>query len=77
MKRHILGIDHEKLAAEIANLASLSNNELKVHWKAAYETAAPVRMKRDLLRYAVAYRIQDRSKGYHAENFAEGQYPAE
>ena len=48
MKRYIPGIDHEKLAAEIANLAGLGNNELKVRWKAAYGTAAPVRMKRDL-----------------------------
>ena len=63
MKRHISEIDHERLTAEIANLASLSNNELKVRWKAAYGTAAPVRMKRDLLRYAVAYRIQERALG--------------
>ena len=35
MKRYILGADHERLTAEIANLASLSNNELKVRWKAA------------------------------------------
>ena len=63
MKRHILGIDHEKLAAEIASLASFGNNELKVRWQAAYGTAAPVRMKRDLLRYAVAYRMQERALG--------------
>lgn len=63
MKRYIPGIDHEKFAAEIANLASLGNNELKVRWKAAYGTAAPVRMKRDLLRYAVAYRMQERALG--------------
>ena len=63
MKRHISEIDHERLIAEIANLAGLGNDELKARWKAAYGTAAPVRMKRDLLRYAVAYRVQERALG--------------
>jgi hypothetical protein len=63
MKRNIRGAEHERLTADIANLASLGNNELKVHWNAAYGTAAPVRMKRDLLRYAVAYRMQERALG--------------
>ena len=63
MKRHISEIDHERLTAEIANLAGLGNDELKARWKAAYGTAAPLRMKRDLLRYAVAYRMQERALG--------------
>jgi hypothetical protein len=58
MKRHISEIDHERLATEIANLAGLGNDELKARWKAAYGAVAPLRMKRDLLRYAVAYRMQ-------------------
>ena len=63
MKRRISEIDHERLTAEIANLAGLGNDELKARWKAAYGTAAPLRMKRDLLRYAVAYRMQERALG--------------
>jgi len=35
-KRHISEIDHERLTAEIANLAGLGNDELKARWKAAY-----------------------------------------
>jgi len=58
-----VGIDHEKLIAEIGHLASLSNNELRAQWNVVYRTAAPVRMKRDLLRYAIAYRIQERALG--------------
>jgi|HubBroStandDraft_6_1064221.scaffolds.fasta_scaffold411205_2 hypothetical protein len=63
MKHHISELDHERLTAEIANLAGLGNDELKARWKAAYGTAAPLRMKRDLLRYAVAYRMQERARG--------------
>jgi Protein of unknown function (DUF2924) len=63
MKRHIPGADHQKLTTEIGSLAILSNNELKARWKAVYGTAAPARMKRDLLRCAVAYRMQERALG--------------
>jgi DUF2924 family protein len=63
MKRHISEIDHERLTAEIAYLAGLGNDELKARWKATYGTAAPLRMKCDLLRYAVAYRMQERALG--------------
>jgi hypothetical protein len=59
MKRHISEADHQKLTTEIGSFAILGNNELKARWKAVYGTAAPARMKRDLLRYAVAYRMQE------------------
>jgi hypothetical protein len=59
MKRHISEADHQKLTTEIGSLAILGNNELKARRKAVYGTAAPARMKRDLLRYAVAYRMQE------------------
>jgi hypothetical protein len=62
-KRHIRAADHQKLTTEIGGLAMLSNNELKVRGRAVYGTAAPTRMKRDLLRYAVAYRMQECALG--------------
>jgi hypothetical protein len=63
MKRHISRTDHEKLEAEIGSLTDLDNNELKKRWEALYETEAPARMKRDLLRHAIAYRMQERVLG--------------
>jgi hypothetical protein len=63
MKRHISRTDREKLEAEISSLTDLDNNELKARWKSLYDTEAPVRMKRELLRYAVAHRMQERVLG--------------
>jgi DUF2924 family protein len=63
MKRHIPPTDHQKLEGEIGSFTDLDNNELKKRWKALYETEAPVRMKRDLLRHAIAYRMQERVLG--------------
>jgi Protein of unknown function (DUF2924) len=63
MKRHISQTDHEKLEAEIGSLTNLNNDELKKLWKSLYETEVPVRIKRDLLRHAVAYRMQERALG--------------
>jgi hypothetical protein len=57
MKRHISATDHEKLEAEIGSLTDLDNDELKKRWKSLYETEAPTRMKRELLRYAIAQRM--------------------
>lgn len=63
MKRHISEADRQKLTAEIARLRTLNNTELKSRWKAVYGTDAPARMKPDLLRCAVAYRLQERALG--------------
>jgi Protein of unknown function (DUF2924) len=63
MKRHVSELDHQKLAAEIGGLTVLNNDELKARWKAAYGTGAPARMKRGLLRYAVAYCMQEHALG--------------
>lgn len=63
MKRHVSGADRQKLIAEIARLDTLDNTGLKARWKAVYETATPARMKPDLLRYALAYRLQERALG--------------
>jgi hypothetical protein len=63
MKRHVSEADRQKLIAEIGRLSALNNTELKVRWKAVYGTEAPARMKPDLLRHAVAYRLQERALG--------------
>jgi Protein of unknown function (DUF2924) len=63
MKRHVSETDRQKLVAEIKRLGTLNNTELKARWKAVYGTEAPARMKPDLLRYAVAYRLQERALG--------------
>jgi hypothetical protein len=62
-KRHVSEADRQKLIAEIGRLSALNNTELKVRWKAGYGTEAPPRPKPDLLRYAVAYRLQERALG--------------
>ena len=63
MKRHVSEADRQKLVAEIGRLNALNNTELKVRWKAVYGTEAPARMKPDLLRCSVAYRLQERALG--------------
>jgi hypothetical protein len=63
MKRHVAEADRQKLIAEIGQLSALNNTELKVRWKTVYGTEAPARMKPDLLRYAAAYRLQERALG--------------
>jgi hypothetical protein len=51
--------ERQKLCAEIAGLESLDLNQLRVRWKLLYEIEAPSHLSRDLLRRAVAYRIQE------------------
>jgi len=57
--RNVSDKEREKLSTGIANLESLYLNQLRARWKLLYETEAPPHLSRDLLRRAVAYRIQD------------------
>jgi len=52
-----------KLASEIAALQSLDVAQLRARWRTLYQTEAPSRFSRDLLRRAVAYRLQERALG--------------
>src|SRR5258708_757201 len=61
--RKISDTEREKLSAEIAGLESLDLNQLRDQWKLLYETQAPPHLSRDLLRRAVAYRIQENVLG--------------
>ncbi len=57
--RNVSDTDREKVSAEIAGLESLDLNQLRARWKLLYEIEAPPHLSRDLLRQAVAYRMQE------------------
>ena len=59
MQRTVSSIDRDKLGAEVAQLESLGLNELRARWRQLYETVPPPRFSRDLLRRAIAYRMQE------------------
>ncbi len=61
--RKLSNKEREKLSAEIAGLESLDLNQLRTRWKLLYEIEAPPHLSRDLLRRAVAYRIQENVLG--------------
>ena len=56
--RNVSGTEREKLSTEIAGLESLDLRQLRARWKLLYEIEAPSHLSRDLLRRAVAYRMQ-------------------
>jgi len=55
--------ERTKLSEEIALLESLDTNQLRARWKNLYGIAAPLRFSRDLLRRAIAYRMQEDQLG--------------
>src|SRR5258708_18729851 len=61
--RRISDKERAKLSAEIAGLESLDLNQLRARWKLLYEIEAPPHLCRDLLRRAVAYRMQENVLG--------------
>ena len=61
--RNVSDKEREKLSAEIASLESLDLSQLRARWKLLYETEAPPHLSRDLLRRAVAYRMQENVLG--------------
>ena len=62
MSRSLSEREREKLTGEIARLQSLDVEQLKVRWRALYQTEAPSRFSRDLLMPAVAHRLQERAR---------------
>ena len=48
---------------EIAALGGLETDRLRFEWRRLYGTEPPPRLSRDLLRRAVAYKIQERTHG--------------
>src|SRR5260370_17500522 len=57
------GPQAEKISAEIAALAVLGINDLKLRWRDLYDTEPPPRISRELLARAIAYRLQEREFG--------------
>ena len=53
----------QKLEAELAALPNLPRHELKKRWTDLFGTPCPHKMSRKLLRYAIAYRLQENVYG--------------
>ena len=53
----------EKLESELEALPDLPRDELKKRWTELYGTPCPQKMSRKLLRYAIAYRLQENVYG--------------
>jgi hypothetical protein len=53
----------EAIPQRVAFLKSSSIGELKQQWRALYNSEPPLRISRELLTRAVAYRIQERLHG--------------
>jgi hypothetical protein len=56
-------MDHEALAAEIANLSKLDIDRLRDRWKAIYGKAPSREIGRSFLTRAITYRLQERAYG--------------
>ena len=63
MSRSFSEHKREKLARDISALQALDVAQLRARWRALYTTEAPERSSHDLLRRAVAYRLQERALG--------------
>jgi DUF2924 family protein len=61
--RKVSDKERHKLSAEIAGLESFDLGQLRARWKLLYEIEAPPHLSRDLLRRAVAYRMQENVLG--------------
>jgi hypothetical protein len=53
----------QNLEAELDELPTLPRDELKKRWTELYDTPCPRKMSRKLLRYAIAYRLQENVYG--------------
>jgi hypothetical protein len=63
MKSRFSSSNSETLASEIAALAGGSRTDLTSRWRALYETEPPRRISRELLKRAIAYRLQELALG--------------
>jgi hypothetical protein len=52
-----------RIRREIDNLSRLTAPQLRVRWAEVYSSSAPRRISADLLRRAIAYRIQEKAYG--------------
>jgi len=63
MKGKFSSSNPEPLTREIAALAGASRADLTSRWRVLYDTEPPRRISRELLRRAIAYRLQERAFG--------------
>jgi DUF2924 family protein len=57
------GAEPEGLCGELASLPTLGLERLRERWRTLYRSEPPPRISEDLLRRAVAYRLQERALG--------------
>src|ERR1700730_9162621 len=63
MKRRVSDVKSEKLAQELKDLETRSDDELKGRWLAVYGPKAPQKIHRSVLIAAVAHRMQENALG--------------
>jgi DUF2924 family protein len=63
MKSSPSAAEPDKLYGELASLPALGPERLKERWRILYGTEPPPRISEDLLRRAIAYRLQERAFG--------------
>src|ERR1700731_3737522 len=63
MKRMVSDVKSEKLAQELKDLETRSDDELKNRWNSLYGTKPPQKIHRSLLIAAVAHRMQENALG--------------
>ena len=61
MKNSQSNVRPDELSGELASLPALDPERLKERWRTLYGTEPPPRISEDLLRRAVAYRLQERA----------------
>jgi hypothetical protein len=63
MKSSPSDAEPDELYGELANLRALGPERLKERWRILYGTEPPPRISEDLLRRAIAHRLQERAFG--------------
>jgi hypothetical protein len=63
MRRMVAGVESEKIAQELNDLAARNDDELKERWRSLYATTPPQKIHRSLLIAAVAHRMQEHALG--------------
>jgi DUF2924 family protein len=63
MKSSPSDVEPDDLYGELASLPALGPERLKERWRILYGTEPPPRISEDLLRRAIAYRLQERAFG--------------
>jgi hypothetical protein len=63
MKHRQSETEPDGLSEEVAGLPALGPERLKERWRTLYGTEPPPRISEDLLRRAIAYRLQERALG--------------